>query len=97
MKDGGLDEAKVARIAATWRDLYRNEVQRLMTHSHGPQEGPQRTGAVLPELDTWKLSRVSAALAGARAPEERQPEAVWKALREAGLSRKVHSVVRSII
>ena len=37
------------------------------------------------------------ALAGARAPEERQPEEVYKALREAGLPRKVDLVDRSIL
>ena len=97
LKEGGLDEAKLAPVAATWWNHYRTEVRNLMTHSHSPQEGPQRAGPVLPELDTWKLSRVSAALAGARAPEGRQPETVWKALREAGLPRKVHSVVHSIL
>ena len=52
---------------------------------------------MLPEPDTWKLSRVKASLAAARAPEERQTGAVWKALQEAGLPRKVHTVVRSIL
>ena len=97
LKDGGLDEAKLATIAPTWRALYRDEVRRFMTHTHSPQEGSQSAGTMLPELDTWKLSRVSASLAGARAPEQSQPEAVWKALREAGLPRKVHLVVRSIL
>ena len=68
LTDGGLDEAKLAPVAATWRNHYRTEVQKLMTHSHSPQVGPQRAGPVLPELDTWKLSRVSAALVEARAP-----------------------------
>ena len=57
-----------------------------MTHAHGPQGGPQRAGAALPGLDTWKPSRVATALARARAPEEQPPEAVWKGLREAGVA-----------
>ena len=80
LKDGRVDEAKLAPVAATWRALHRDGVRRFMTYAHGPQEGPQRTGAMLPELDTCKLSGVASALAGAGALEERQPEAVWKTL-----------------
>ena len=58
---------------------------------------PQRVGPSLPEVEHWKLSKVATAMAVARAPDVRQPEAVWKALREAVLPRKVHSVVRSIL
>ena len=58
--------AKLALIAPTWRALYKDEVRKLMTHAHGPQTEPQRAGVVLPELDTWKLSRVKGSLAAER-------------------------------
>ena len=97
LKDGALDESKVASIAPTWRGHYRALISKLMVYATGPSEGPARAGPVLPPTDQWKVSRVIAALAEARAPEARQSEEVWKALAEAELPRKVHSVVRSIL
>jgi len=92
-----LDRSKVAIIAPTWREHYRTILAKLMVHAAGPGTGPVRAGPVLPPPDQWKLSKVMQVLAEARAPEARQPEEVWKALAEAELPRKVHSVVRSIL
>ena len=63
-----------------------------MVKAHGVHDRPVRAGPVLPELVPWKLSKVPEALAAAQSPE-----AVWKALREMGLPKKVPSVVHSIL
>ena len=97
MKSGVSDEAKLTPIAATWRLLYRDKVCRFMTCPHSPQGGPQRVGPSLPEVEHWKLSKLETAMAEVRAPDEQQPEAMWKVIREARPPRKVHSVVRSIL
>ena len=76
LKDGAPDETI---LAAAWRPHYRDEVRRSMTWAHSPHDGPQRVGPLLPELEHWKLSKVVTAMAAARTPDERQPEAVWKA------------------
>ena len=79
------------------RQHCRDVISRLMANAGNPHESPQRPGPTLPGLGHRTLHKVAETMTAAKALEERQLKQVWTALGEAGLTRKVHSVVRSIL